>query len=192
MAARKYSWEFDLFKKVSNINHVPDVNGDEKQLTTEPDVVKKAIEQSPLTDYMPQHAPPGVLKLRADGVFEGPVISDVDLEGCLRTGTMLVVTFYAEAYRSGNEVNLILHPIDFAVIGQTTDLVRPNIPVTPRNIRIRRTPSDTPKIPRPDFIHIRDDDEDPAGPPYDDDQTDATISSDGTLSPAPKRARIMR
>ena len=121
--ATKYSWEFDLFKKVSNIDHIPDVNGDGKQLTTVPDVIKKAIEQSPLTDYVPQHAPPGVLKLRADGAFDGPVISDADLEGCLRTGTMLVITFYAEAYRSGNEVGLVLHPVDFLVIGQTTDLV---------------------------------------------------------------------
>ena len=108
---------------MSNIDHIPDVNGDGKQLTTVPDVVKKAIERSSLTDYMPQHAPPGVLKLKANGAFKGPVISNAGLEGCLRTGTMLVITFYAEAYRSGNEVSLVLHPVDFVVIGQTTELV---------------------------------------------------------------------
>jgi len=217
-----YSWEFDLFKKATNIDHIPDANGDEKQLTTVPDIVKKAIEQSTLTDYVPHHAPPVVLKLGADGTFDGPVVADADLEGSLRTDAMLVITFYAEAYRSGNGVSLILHPQDFAVIGQTMNRVRKNVPVTPRTARIRRFAA--PKIPMPMFTsvsrlsHLRvkiwrsnagssssnvEDWEEvlqPTGSPGDevpspgvDDQTDVTLSSSTeSLSRAPKRARVTR
>jgi len=119
---------------------------------TVPDVVKKAIEYSSLTDYVPQHAPPVILKLAADGAFDGPVTSDVDLERCLHTGTMDVITFYAEAYRSGNDVSLILHPQDFAVIAQTTDLVRAKVPVTPRSARIRSMAKSSDSLPIPKIL----------------------------------------
>jgi len=191
-----YSWEFDLFKKATNIDHIPDANGDEKQLTTVPDIIKKAIEQSTLTDYVPHHAPPVVLKLGADGTFDGPVVADADLEGSLRTDAMLVITFYAEAYRSGNGVSLILHPQDFAVIGQTMNRVRKNVPVTPRTARIRRFAGSSSSSNVEDWEEVLQ----PTGSPGDevpspgvDDQTDVTLSSSTeSLSRAPKRARVTR
>lgn len=119
-----YSWEFDHYRKATAVDHLPDANGDNKQLTSVSHLVKRALAQSPaLRGYIPQHAPPVILKLGSEGAFDGPITSDADLEGCMRSGTVVVVTFYVEAYRNGNDVNVVLHPQDFAVVGQTTAVV---------------------------------------------------------------------